>query len=118
MGNLPSKNWNDVSMEGWENVTGTELVEKYAEKHRGCYGCFFHCDHFYRVKEGKYKGIAGPGLEYESTKQTIGSVIKESYSESRQFLLKPGMRCAPKLGDDLAIVFLPKIIESEGETLP
>ena len=57
-------------------------------------------------------------LEYESTKQTIGSVIKESYSESRQFLLKPGMRCAPKLGDDLAIVFHPKIIESEGETLP
>lgn len=52
-------------------------------------------------------------LEYESIKQTIGSVIKETYSESSRFLLKPGMRCAPKLGDDLAIVFLPKIVESD-----
>jgi hypothetical protein len=57
-------------------------------------------------------------LEYESTKQTIGSIIKESYSERSQFLLKPGMRCAPKLSDDLAIVFRPKIIESDGEILP
>ncbi|WP_147274110.1 hypothetical protein [Bremerella cremea] len=57
-------------------------------------------------------------LEYQSTKHSLGSVIKQSYTESNQFLLKPGMRCAPKLGDDLAVVFLPKIIESAGETLP
>lgn len=52
-------------------------------------------------------------LEYESIQQKIGSVIKKTYSESSRFLLKPGMQCAPKLGDDLAIVFLPKIIESD-----
>ena len=57
-------------------------------------------------------------LEYESTKRTIGSIIKKSYSERRQFLLMPGMRCAPKLGDELAIVFRPKVIESDGEILP
>lgn len=57
-------------------------------------------------------------LEYESTKRTIGSIVKKSYSEKRQFLLMPGMRCAPKLGDELAIVFRPKIIESDGEILP
>ena len=46
---------------------GTELVEKYAIKHRGCYGCFFHCDHYFTVKEGKYQGTRVPGLEYEAT---------------------------------------------------
>ncbi|WP_345324552.1 hypothetical protein [Novipirellula rosea] len=57
-------------------------------------------------------------LEYESTKQSVGSLVTESYSEQRQFLLRPGMRCAPKLGDDLAIVFRPRIIESDADTLP
>lgn len=57
-------------------------------------------------------------LEYESTNQTIGSIMKESYSERRQFLLKSGMRCAPKLGDELAIVFRPRIFEADGNILP
>jgi len=57
-------------------------------------------------------------LEYESTKRKVGSLIKESYSERRQFLLKPGMRCAPKLGDHIAVVFSPKFIKSEAEILP
>jgi len=61
------KNWTDVDIEGWEKVSGTALVENYAIKHRGCYGCFYHCDHFFQVKEGKYQGTIGPGLEYEST---------------------------------------------------
>ncbi len=57
-------------------------------------------------------------LEYESTKQSVGRLVTESYSEQSQFLLRPGMRCAPKLGDDLAIVFRPRIIESDADTLP
>ncbi|PNY37582.1 hypothetical protein C2E31_07075 [Rhodopirellula baltica] len=57
-------------------------------------------------------------VEYEAKKQSIGSVLKESYSERKQFLLKPGMRCAPKLRDDLAIVFVPKIIEPDTKPLP
>ncbi len=57
-------------------------------------------------------------LDYESTKQSVGSLVTESYSEQSQFLVKPGMRCAPKLRDELAIVFRPRIIESDAETLP
>ncbi|MCS7465758.1 hypothetical protein NZK35_03595 [Stieleria sp. ICT_E10.1] len=57
-------------------------------------------------------------LEYKSTKQSVGSLVTESYSEQRQFLLRPGMRCAQELGDDLAIVFRPRIIESDADTLP
>ena len=45
-----------------------EAIEEHAfepliEKSRACYGCPIHCDHFLRVKEGKYKGSKGEGLE-------------------------------------------------------
>ena len=54
-------------------------------------------------------------IEYGSTKQSVTRLVTESYSEQSKFLLKPGMRCAPKLGDDLAIVFKPRVIESDSE---
>lgn len=57
-------------------------------------------------------------LEYESTKQSVGSLVTESYTEQRQFLLRPGMRCASKLGDDLAIVFQPRVIDSDADAQP
>jgi len=37
--------------------------EPLIEKNRACYGCPIHCDHFLRVKEGKYKGSRGEGVE-------------------------------------------------------
>ena len=45
-----------------------EEVEEHAfepliEKSRACYGCPIHCDHFLHVKEGKYKGSKGEGVE-------------------------------------------------------
>ena len=33
------------------------------EKSRACYGCPIHCDHFLHVKEGKYRGTRGEGVE-------------------------------------------------------
>ena len=33
------------------------------KKSRACYGCPIHCDHFLHVKEGKYKGSKGEGVE-------------------------------------------------------
>ncbi|WP_164921711.1 hypothetical protein [Rhodopirellula baltica] len=57
-------------------------------------------------------------IEYESTKQSVTRLVTESYSEQSKFLLKPGMRCAPKLGDDLAIVFKPRVIDSDADAQP
>ena len=37
--------------------------EPLIEKSRACYGCPIHCDHFLHVKEGKYKGSKGEGVE-------------------------------------------------------
>jgi aldehyde:ferredoxin oxidoreductase len=61
LGNLPVKNWSDISIEGVENVTGEAFVTHYVKKNRACYGCFYHCDHFYQAGN-----ISGPGLEYEA----------------------------------------------------
>lgn len=40
-----------------------QAFEPLIEKSRACYGCPIHCDHFLHVKEGKYKGSKGEGLE-------------------------------------------------------
>ncbi|MDZ4230919.1 MAG: aldehyde ferredoxin oxidoreductase N-terminal domain-containing protein, partial [Dehalococcoidales bacterium] len=33
------------------------------DKNLSCFGCAYHCSHFYSVKSGKYKGTAGEGFE-------------------------------------------------------
>ncbi len=33
------------------------------DKNLACFGCAYHCSHFYSVKSGKYKGTAGEGFE-------------------------------------------------------
>lgn len=33
------------------------------DKSLACFGCAYHCSHFYSVKSGKYKGTAGEGFE-------------------------------------------------------
>ncbi|MBI4186613.1 MAG: hypothetical protein HY530_03785 [Chloroflexi bacterium] len=48
-----------VRMEGIEEKGFEPLVEK----HLACHGCPLHCSHFLNVKEGKYKGTRGEGLE-------------------------------------------------------
>ena len=40
-----------------------EAFRPIIEKNRACYGCPIHCDHFLHVKEGKYKGSKGEGVE-------------------------------------------------------
>lgn len=66
MGTVPVKNWTGSELPGTENITGKAFYEHYAVKHRACHGCWAHCDHYYTVKDGPWKGTAGPGLEYES----------------------------------------------------
>ncbi|MHB1042610.1 MAG: aldehyde ferredoxin oxidoreductase family protein [Eubacteriales bacterium] len=65
-GLLPVFNYQQTQMEGIEKIGGIEFIKKYAKKSRACFGCFLHCDHYYHVPDGKYKGTQGPGLEYES----------------------------------------------------
>ena len=70
-----------------------EGVEEHAfetliEKSRACYGCPIHCDHFLHVKEGKYKGSKGEGVE--GFVQIIGMSFK---TDSAPFLTEWNNLC-------------------------
>ena len=67
LGLMPIFNFQQTQMEGVvERLGGTTFVEKFAQKSMSCHGCFLHCDHYYQVSEGKYKGTQGTGLEYNT----------------------------------------------------
>jgi aldehyde:ferredoxin oxidoreductase len=62
------------------------------EKSRACPGCPIHCDHFLHVKEGKYKGTKGEGVE--GNVQILGMSFK---TPSAPFLTEYNNLCN-KLG--------------------
>jgi aldehyde:ferredoxin oxidoreductase len=73
--------------------TRFEEVEEQAfvpliEKSRACYGCPIHCDHFLHVKEGKYAGTRGEGVE--GFVQILGMSFKTA---SAPFLVKYNNLC-------------------------
>lgn len=47
---------------GAQNIEETSL-ERYITKNLSCFGCPLQCSHYYNVKEGKYKGTRGEGIE-------------------------------------------------------
>lgn len=67
IGLLPFYNYRQVQMaNAVECVGGQAFVDKHFVKHRACQGCFLHCDHHYQVTEGKYKGLKGQKIEWET----------------------------------------------------
>jgi aldehyde:ferredoxin oxidoreductase len=66
-GLMPFFNFKQTQMEGViEKIGGQEFADKFMKKHRACHGCFLHCDHYYEISDGKYKGIQGQKIEWES----------------------------------------------------
>ncbi len=47
----------------YSKVNVDRFLEDLAEAHKACHSCFQHCDHFWRVKSGKYAGEFGAGGE-------------------------------------------------------
>lgn len=41
----------------------TDKFRDHYDKNMACWGCALHCSHWYTVKEGRYKGTKGEGLE-------------------------------------------------------
>jgi aldehyde:ferredoxin oxidoreductase len=66
-GCLPTRNWQESTFEGWEQIDGQAFLETYVVKHKGCFNCPLSCSRFCRVEEGKYQGTYGEGPEYEAT---------------------------------------------------
>ena len=67
LGLLPFYNYQHTQVEGAvEKVGGQTFLDNYFTKHRACQGCFLHCDHHYQVSEGKYQGLRGQKVEWET----------------------------------------------------
>ncbi|MFC2019674.1 aldehyde ferredoxin oxidoreductase family protein [Chloroflexota bacterium] len=45
------------------NLMAAQYHKAVSDKDLACFGCDLHCSHRYSVKEGKYKGTTGDGLE-------------------------------------------------------
>ncbi len=64
-GILPTKNWQQGEFEGWENIQGATLTDKYLVKNQGCFGCPIKCGRITKVHEPGFEG-EGEGPEYET----------------------------------------------------
>ena len=66
-GLTPFFNFKQTQMEGVvEKIGGQKFVDKFLKKLRACHGCFLHCDHYYEISDGKYKGVQGQKIEWQS----------------------------------------------------
>ena len=64
-GILPTKNWQQGTFDGWEDIQGATLTEKYLVKNQGCFGCPIKCARITKVTEPGFEG-EGEGPEYET----------------------------------------------------
>ncbi len=64
-GILPTKNWQQGTFDGWEDIQGTTLTKKYLVKNQGCYACPIKCARITKVTEPGFEG-EGEGPEYET----------------------------------------------------
>jgi len=74
MGIIRTKNATSGPLEGSNSLRSSRLVERYYVHRTGCFSCPVRCQHTYRIPDGKYAGIEGPGIEY-GTLGTIGPVL-------------------------------------------
>ncbi len=64
-GVLPTKNWQQGTFDGWEDIQGATLTRKYLVSNKACYGCPISCGRKTRVDDPEFAG-EGEGPEYET----------------------------------------------------
>ncbi|MCB2170372.1 MAG: aldehyde ferredoxin oxidoreductase family protein [Deltaproteobacteria bacterium] len=86
LGVLPTKNWQQGTFDGWENIHGERLTEKYLVSNKACYACPIGCGRKTRVEDPAFAG-EGEGPEYETIYamgsncmiDNLAAVIKANY---------------------------------------
>jgi len=86
LGVLPTKNWQQGTFDGWENIHGERLTEKYLVSNKACYACPIGCGRKTRVKDPDFAG-EGEGPEYETIYamgsncmiDNLAAVVKANY---------------------------------------
>lgn len=74
-GVFPAEYWSRGTIEGWENISGETLIQKFRVKPKACPRCFFACGKLTTVTEGRHKGLTIEGPEYE-TIYSFGGLCK------------------------------------------
>ncbi len=76
LGDVPGKNWTVGDMTAFAPKIGGEMLnsEKFLTGVESCHGCPVGCKRVVSIKEGPYKGMAGPGPEYEGV-ASLGALL-------------------------------------------
>ncbi len=76
IGDVPGKNWTQGDMMDMASKIGGAMLnsEKYLTGTESCHGCPVGCKRVVSIKEGPYKGMAGPGPEYEGA-ASLGALL-------------------------------------------
>lgn len=89
LGFLPTKNFQQSTFDGAENLRGEVLLEKHVVKHKGCYNCPVSCSRYCRVNQGTPAAIGGEGPEYE----TISALGSKCGNDNLEAVLYANMLC-------------------------
>jgi aldehyde:ferredoxin oxidoreductase len=77
MGDVPGKNWAQGNMVDIASRIGGAVLssEKYLTGTESCRGCSVGCKRVVNIKEGPYRGMAGPGPEYQGAASLGGLLL-------------------------------------------
>ena len=65
LGVLPTKNWQQGTFDGWEQIHGEQLTANYLVSNKACYACPIGCGRKTKVEDPAFAG-EGEGPEYET----------------------------------------------------
>jgi aldehyde:ferredoxin oxidoreductase len=63
----PTRNYQEATFKGAENLSGEAMERKLWVKRKACFNCPIHCGHLAVVKSSDYAGTIVEGIEYETT---------------------------------------------------
>ena len=65
-GVFPTRNWQEGVFNEREKIDPYYWATRYVSKNKACFACTKPCGKLFEVKEGKFKGVAIDGIEYET----------------------------------------------------
>lgn len=67
-GFLPHRNWQTsyMPMDEMNKISGLVLTNEFLTERKACFGCPIKCGRLFKIPSGKYAGVTGEGMEYET----------------------------------------------------
>ncbi len=93
-GVFPTRNWQESVFNEREKIDPYYWATRYVTKNKACFACTKPCGKLFEVKEGKFKGVAIDGIEYEtlySLGGTCGNPDVESVARANELCDLLGM---------------------------